>query len=209
MQTASEQIRGLVADAKARMAAARSPDEVREVLTRISERIFGSDQQSPSTALLEGAKHAFFTEQYANWAHFLLKSVLPNWVLCFSREERARFFDSFFTSPEVPQVDAFLALAQALIEYGRSGDAARTGGTQSSWNEGLRAKNHLVLEVRHRPTPTATEEAVDESEQGANKDEKDFIVKTVAGLLGTMVATDGGLSRLFAHFARHEGYLRT
>lgn len=198
-------MRDLVADAKARIAAARSPDEVREVLTRISERIFGRDQRSPSTALPDEANHAFFTEQYANWTHFLLKSVLPNWVLCFSREERARFFDSFFTSPEVPQVDAFLALAQALIEFGRSGDAARTGGAQSSWNEGLRAKNPIVLEVRHRPTPLAAEEAVEESEQGANKDEKDFIVKTVAGLLGTMITTDGGLSRLFAHFARHEG----
>jgi hypothetical protein len=214
MQGASEQIRCLVADAKARIAVARASEGVKEELRRIAEVIFTNGNRdglassvaeaAPRSPSREG-RQAFFAEQYANWAHFLLQSVLPNWVLCFERDERARLFDAFFTSPDVPQQEAFLALAQALIDFG-SGRAGpeRDVAHSNSWNQGLPPKNPIVMEVRHhRPPPVST--TPDES--SSSTEEKDFIGKTVAELLGTMLTTDGGLSRLFDHFARLGGYV--
>jgi hypothetical protein len=197
--TSSEQIRVLAADAKAQLTAARKPEEVKEVLTRISSAIFGNEVAPFANSILPAwssdARRIFYDEQYANWAHFLLQFVLPNWVLCFTREERVHIFDAFFISSDVPQLDAFLALAQALVELARV-DVPST----SIRNDEAKAKNS-VADVLHRPQPIVhTEDG--EGQQGATKDEKDFIGKTVAELFAAMVSTGGGLSRLFGHFAR-------
>ncbi|KAL6079078.1 TEL2, telomere maintenance protein 2, variant 2 [Balamuthia mandrillaris] len=70
---------------------------------------------------------------YTSLAEVLLRDTLPNWVACFTEEERGRLFDVFFLSEEIPSFTSFLTLASALA---RSAATASSASASSSAAQG-------------------------------------------------------------------------
>jgi len=227
MAAVVERVRALVADLKAQITASQRSEEVALILSRLVEVLFHHDghedghedqeqhAQEEGTAApwwqvlkSQAASQVFFSEQYANWADFLLRFVLPTWLPCFARAERAKTFDLFFTSPPVPRLDAFLALMQALILH-----SSHKSLEESRSSTQARIRPLVVEVVRHRPSPPAQgpplgiESDLSEEEGRPGKrgslliSDRDF-ARTVLELLSEMAsASDGGLARLLDHFA--------
>lgn len=234
----SEVVRRLVADAKTRIASARDPDHVRRALDSVARLAFAEEDRNPGDGPLH-AEHEgdanrggsaaeasssavfFFAEQYANWAHFLVHFVLPNWALALTRDERTRLVDAFFVSPRVPALDAFLALgAQALNELNaraRAREEASASQSTAGWNEGLRfvvsstARSTATEGGAQRSRSNVDSSSLSSDEQGmkpigvskeSEEEEQQFIVEAVADLLAGFIG-GGGVTRLFDHFVSH------
>ncbi len=155
-------LRLFVQETKQSLASAPHVGRVKELLTQVVQ-IFQLDKDDRDESLTNCSHQTslFFEQHFTTFAHFLMNSVLPNWISCFTTDERAALFDVFFLSAVVPAVPAFIALTSTLTAQPTQLDSPE----KADWNNMLSRGEVVIREtepnnmIRKSSVATSSSEA--------------------------------------------------